>query len=110
MRAGELRDPIDIIRSSRTVDNRGGGVPTWSVITDGSRWAKVTSSGGRERYAGLQLEDTEVLEVKMRYLAGVTSADRVRWNSRTLEIAGLVDWGNRHVEMSLFCIEHKAGA
>ena len=106
---GRLRDSLQIIRASRTPDGGGGSSPeTWPVITDGTIWGKVVPIAGREQYAGLALADTVSHEIKIRYHGGILVSDRIQFGTRVFTIQKILDWEERHIEMSLFVTERVA--
>lgn len=105
---GNLRDALEIIRGSGPSDGGGGSTETWSVITDGNVFGQVKPVNGREKYAGLALQDAVSHEIKIRYHSGIRTSDRIRFGTRVFTIQSILDWEERHVEMSVFCTERGA--
>jgi len=109
IRAGDLRHSIQIQAETVTYDAGGGGPSTFTTVAGGACRASINPSAGRERYLGGALQGEVSHEIKTRYLAGVSNEHTVLLaDGRRFQVVSVLDWGNRHVEMSLFCVERKA--
>lgn len=114
MRIGALRHRIDIERDANAgadppvTDAHGQPVEDWQVWTPG--WpARVTPLAGRERFAAQQVNAETTHTVEIRYLAGLRSTDRIRFNGRILTIDGVQDIDELNLEMHVACTERPNG-
>ena len=100
---GKLSERVTIERLS---ESRFGGEVSnnWSTLT--TLWAEVLPRGSRESWRQTQaMTDMEYL-VRIRRYTGITSKDRVVWNGKNLEIAGLIEAREQQTEVTeLYCIE-----
>lgn len=106
MRAGQLgRHRIDIQQPVEGTADAAGEIPiTWSAYAS-SVPVEITPQGGREfvQAAQVQAEMTHLLRI--RYLAGVTSAMRVMFGTRKLYILAVTNVDERNRETLLSCKE-----
>ena len=103
MRAGELRKRITIETPVRSADGVGEMVPAWSLF--GVVWASIEPLSGNEKIQAQQVNANVDIKVTMRYLAGVVPAMRIRFGTRTFQIASVQNIEERNREMDLVCIE-----
>jgi SPP1 family predicted phage head-tail adaptor len=71
----------------------------------GPLWACVEELGGKEIRRGEQPASEHTHRVTIRWRAGVTSALRVRWGTRLLDIDGVSNPDGRKEDLLLQCIE-----
>lgn len=82
--SGMLRNSIIIERLSKVGDGIGGSTSTWlPIYTVG---AKIDDKGGSEKYAADRIETTAVFEFIIRYIADITTKDRVNYGGRLFNI------------------------
>lgn len=102
--AGELRERITL--SARSVGaNATWGTQDAETYTDyDTVWARVqqTTSSEKSRNTGLQTETTH--QIKIRYLDGVKSTDRVTWAGRVLHV--LAVHGNERRTAMILEVKH----
>jgi len=79
------------------------GQPIESWLTVGIVWAAVEPQAGREFVAAGALQAELIVKVRIRYLAGITSADRVTHDGRTYNITAVVDYRSEKRELVLMC-------
>lgn len=107
MQAGKLRHlvTIEYQRSDQGETGEVHADPKWyrfKIVN-----AAVVPLTGRELFNAEQVQPDVNTRVEMRYLEGLTSAMRVNYDGRILNIASVIDLEERHREMHLMCIERK---
>lgn len=88
MNIGELRHRITIEQKTRGASDGAGGVvsETWTTVAE--VWAKLEPQVGREIVAADQNVHRLTHRVTIRHRAGITTAMRIRYQTRTLAIIG----------------------
>ncbi len=71
----------------------GETVQTWETFAE--RWASVDGLSSREVLLQGQQQTEVSHRVRMRYVTDMTSTMRILWRGRVLEIASLLEHGNR---------------
>lgn len=102
MRAGELRERIQLQAKQVTRDTFGAEVITW--VTQATVWARVTAVSGDEAVTLSQEAATMTHQVVIRYYDGLTPVMRVLWRGRVLEIRSVIPDEKRQ-QMTLLCSE-----
>lgn len=103
IRAGTLRKLVTIQTITRADDGAGGFTETWTDTA--TVRAAVAPLEGREQLEAMQTGLRQPVRVRMRYRAGVTTAQRLVYEGRTLEIQSVVDPEERHRELVLLATE-----
>jgi SPP1 family predicted phage head-tail adaptor len=103
IRAGDLRTPARIEQAVEADDGQGGVTRIWSVLD--TVWCKASTTGGREFQTAKQTRPGLTHQLSLRYRSDLTAAMRVRFDSRFLAIAAVIDVDQRHEETQLFCEE-----
>lgn len=78
---------ITIETATHATDSQGGKATTWSTYA--TVWAELKPVSAGERNFGQQLEYQRSHKCNIRYLAGVTTAMRVIFDSRYFHIKGI---------------------
>ena len=104
MRAGPFSKRVTIQAVTFTRGTDGG--LTASTATHATRWAKVTTPTGSEkfRFAEIVPELTHVVVLR-EYLSTVTAKMRVTYDSRTLEVKAVLQDDMRQRQTTLLCVE-----
>jgi SPP1 family predicted phage head-tail adaptor len=99
---GELTHQITIQIKSITQDSELNAIETWRDWRP--VWAHPLSKTSREFYR-LSTNNSEITEVfKIRYIAGVTARQRIKFGNRYLEIIGdPINTGEKYAELLLTC-------
>ncbi len=100
MRAGLLDQRIRIERKQRVADGIGGWSETWSVVD--TVWARAMPLRGDEQVAAQQVEARTVIKFQVRYMSGISTSDRLVWESnddRLFNIRAIEDGGSRRSDM-----------
>jgi hypothetical protein len=100
--AGELTERITIEKSTNTQNEVGENTLTWSTFA--TVWAKVESMSGREAERYAEIVGFSGHKVTMRPLTGFTSAMRIIYRTRTLEI-GAINEFDRIRYLDVICTE-----
>ena len=102
-RVGKLRERVTIERMDRAPDGFGGAGVSWSDVA--TAHAEVISFKGREHGHDGRTETRAPCRVVMRYREDVTSAMRIRWRDRLLDIQSVIDPDGERRWLALDCIE-----
>lgn len=88
MNIGEFRHRITIEQKTRGASDGAGGVVSETWTTFAECWAKLEPQVGREIVAADQNVHRLTHRVTIRHRTGVTTAMRIRYQTRTLAIIG----------------------
>ena len=89
MRSGSLRHRVAIQESVQTPDGMGGFSTVFSNVTGmGSVPAAIWPLSSKEQLDVMKLESVITNKIRIRYLAGITSANRILFGSRVFNIQG----------------------
>lgn len=105
MRAGQLHDRITIQRRTSTVDDFGTPIETWADLATAR--ASVIQSSTQEFMAAIGQTGTIATIFRLRYLDGITTADRVSHDGRFYDIKEVKELGRR-AGMDLRCTAPEA--
>jgi len=103
MRAGKLRHQITLQRKSLTPDEYGGPVETWTDV--GTVWASVEPLQGRELTNAQTVNAETTTKITMRYVSGVTAADRIVFGGRFYNLQSVIDPEMKHRELIILAFE-----
>jgi len=102
MSAGDLTQRVTLQRAATVQDENTGEISeAWGTLA--TVWAAVEPQAGREFVAAGALQAELIVKVRIRYLAGITSADRVLHDGRTYNITAVVDYRTQKRELVLMC-------
>jgi SPP1 family predicted phage head-tail adaptor len=101
---GKLRHRIVIQTANVTRNDRGAEILTWA--TAATVWADIRTVGGQEQVIANQLETATLLHtITIRYRAGLSPKQRVKWGSRYFAIEAIIERDNRLRMLDLSCRE-----
>lgn len=105
MRIGPLRKRVAIQSASKTRDDYGEPVLSWS--TDTTVWASIESLSGRELVSAQQQHAETTHRVRMRFQPGttVTAEKRLLFGSRAFEIISVINSKEKKRMLELLCKE-----
>lgn len=93
-RTGEMRERVSIQKYAETRSAMGSSIRDF--VTENTVWAKVNPVGAKERLQADQVNSEITHRVSMRfYSPGITSADRLLFGTRKLNIISVIDVGER---------------
>ena len=98
---GELTHLLVLQIKSITSDAELNSVIVWNDWR--TIWCKPIPKSGREFFK-LQTNNSEITEAfKVRYIAGVSPHQRLKFRGKYLEIIDVINEGERNIELSLTC-------
>lgn len=106
MRIGRLRHEVVIEQPGSATESRfgapssTGGWSTYSTV-----WARIVPLEGRERFEAQQTYEDVSHRIETRWLDGVTSQMRVKYNNRTFQIEAPLNVEELDRELHLMCHE-----
>jgi SPP1 family predicted phage head-tail adaptor len=103
MQAGKLRHRITIQSPTETRDDHGQAIKTWSTFATVN--GSIVPESSREFWSAKQTQADITHLFSIRYLPGVTSRMRIAYGSRVFQIGGVINVGERNVELHLACTE-----
>lgn len=93
MRAGKLDRTLTLQRLTRIVSPAGTVSDTWADF--GTVRAELVSGAVTEVAAGFGETDNSTLVFRIRYRADLTTENRVIYQGRALDLAGILELGRR---------------
>lgn len=104
---GTLNRRITIKVPSTTQDGYGQEAQTWTDVV--TCWASIKAATSREVYAAAGFVSQLSHIVTIRYTsAQITSAMRVSYDNRVLQVQAVVDPDESRVVLNIFCLERDA--
>ena len=103
MRAGKLRHTVIIQISTPTQSASGAVTESWA--THATVHARVSPSGGYEKWQGDIPDGGRMHDIEIRYLSTVTIEMRVKFGTRIFNIKELINPHERNINMILKCEE-----
>jgi len=94
---------VRIEQASRVKNTLGEDIDAWLLFA--LVWANVESLSGREIFQAQQVKSLVTHRVRMRFLPGVKSEMRIRWDKRVFEIESVINSAERNRELELLCVE-----
>lgn len=91
MQPGRLRQQVAIQARTRTSDGQGGATDSWVTLTAGTVWAAIEPASGAEVFAAHQLQQRVTHKVTLRYREEITTAHRLLYGSRVLNIRSVLN-------------------
>jgi SPP1 family predicted phage head-tail adaptor len=84
-------------------DEAGGNTRGFTTLD--TLWGTVVPAGGEERLTGESLGQVLRHRVALRFRAGITAGQRLRWGERLLAITAVADPDGRHRQLICLCEE-----
>jgi SPP1 family predicted phage head-tail adaptor len=104
MRAGALRNRIDIQAITRTADGMGGFTKTYVTIAS-SVAAAIWPISGKESIQAGQSKMTITHRIRMRYRNNMKSSYRIKFENRYFDIESIININERNETLELLCRE-----
>lgn len=101
MKAGKLRHQITIERFTSGQDEFGQPIEAWETV--GTVAAAVEPLKGREFIAAQAAQSEVTTRIRLRYLAGITAADRITHGGTVYNVLSIIDKDMRNIELELMC-------
>lgn len=93
MNIGKLGRRIAIERETETVKPSGDVVKAWAEVA--TVWAEVLQSTATEYFTGMGEVETGAIIFRIRWLHGITTADRIAYNSQHYGLKEIKELGRR---------------
>ena len=104
---GKMRHRITFQSFSGAVDSFGdplqGDDSQWTDVA--TLWAAIDPVSGKEFYVVQQSQSEVTHKVRCRYLPGLTTAMRIKYDGRLFKIISILDWEERHESLLIMCKE-----
>ncbi len=84
-------------------DSQGGYSDSWATLT--TVWASIEPAKGYEKFQASQLETPISHKVTIRYRSGITTAHRILWGSRVLNIKEVINIDEANAFLRITAIE-----
>ena len=102
--AGDMWTRVTVQQATTTKNEVGEPVLAWSTFA--TVWAEVESLSARETERFAETVGFMTHRVKIRYLDGLTSAMRIQYRNRTLEIGQVLE-RDRLWHQEIICTEKR---
>jgi len=100
-----LNKRVTVERLEPTTDpDYGCMVEAW--IPTHSVWAAIETLTGREFVIAMTAQAEVTIQVRIRYLPGITSAMRITYQGRIFNIQSVINPNEANRELVLMCLEH----
>lgn len=106
MRAGQLKNKVEIQLASSTTDNYGETANKdidWSTVA--VRSVGIEPLSGREATAAKQINPMVTHTIRLRYYSGLSSQHRFKWGDRIFSIDSVLNVMEKNREQVCTCIE-----
>jgi SPP1 family predicted phage head-tail adaptor len=100
-----MRHRLVLERLQQTADGGGGVSESW--VEEAVVWAAIRPLDGAEGVAADRVVGRLSHEVTTRYRPGVVPAMRFRFGTRVLQIAAVIDEGERRAWLRCLCSEEE---
>lgn len=102
MQAGKLRHRVTIQRLvTGSPTQNAGGEPDASWADVATVYASIEPLRGRELLVAQQINSEVTGTIRVRYRAGLTSADRIKFGTRYYDVLGITNPEERNRELLL---------
>jgi len=103
MNIGELNRRVEVLQFFEERDDYGGVDGEWLPV--GRIWAKIEPSNGTEFFAKQQVNAENQTKITVRFYAGISVMNRIRYGEKLYEIMGIADHRTAHNMTILNCKE-----
>ena len=93
MRSGKLDRQITIERQTETITNSGAVSEAWATVA--TVRAELVQQSADEYLTGIGEVENNTVVFRVRYLADITTADRVVFNGDTFDLKEIAETGRR---------------
>lgn len=94
MQIGDLDRRIEVLEKRVSKDSYGGEEIEWIPV--GRVWAKIESGSGTEYVNVQQVQAENPTKITVRFYAGLTVMERIRYGDKLYEIIGISDEETSH--------------
>jgi SPP1 family predicted phage head-tail adaptor len=93
MKAGRMTEAVTVERETETVDQYGTVTKTWATIA--TRKAEIIQAGTTELLKPFGEEEQSAIVFRVRYVADVTTKDRLTYRGQAFNIRDIKEIGRR---------------
>jgi SPP1 family predicted phage head-tail adaptor len=104
IRAGSLRQRVEIVQPGTSTDSFGGTTPGGGASL-GTVWASIEALTGRDALAAQSFTSIGTRVIKIRWMAGVLAKQQVKFGTRTFQIEAVLNPDERTKVLKLLCVE-----
>ena len=94
MQIGDLDRRIEVLEKRVRKDAYGGEEIEWIPV--GRVWAKIEPGSGTEYLKAQQVQAENPTKITVRFYAGLTVMEKIRYGDKLYEIIGIADEGTSH--------------
>jgi SPP1 family predicted phage head-tail adaptor len=99
MRAGDLRNRVELQEKQVTKSARGAELVTWTTVAH--LWAAIDPLSGRESLDGKQEQSEIIHRMRIRYRPETVAVNRIKWGARLFDIQAVTHTQERRRETVL---------
>ena len=103
MNIGDLNRRIEVLQFFEDRDDYGGVDGEWLPV--GRVWAKIEPGSGTEYFAKQQVNAENETKITIRFYAGISVMNRIRYGEMVYEILGIADHRTAHNMTIINCKE-----
>lgn len=100
---GRLRHRLTVQNVVETRDEIGANVVTYENVV--TMWGSVVTLSGNERVVASQIAPRSTHKIRMRYLAGLTVRNRLKFGDRLFQIEFVNNVDQRNKILEMLCVE-----
>ena len=100
---GKMRYPMKLQSATRTTDAGGGSAESWSTVA--TIYADIKPINAEESYRQGVIQESVTHDVYVRFRAGLSTSNRLLYESRVFNIKGVLNIDERDRFMKLSCKE-----
>jgi SPP1 family predicted phage head-tail adaptor len=101
MNPGQLTQRLTLSRLESGQDEIGQPIEAW--VSLGDVWGSVEPQAGREFIAAGAAQSELTTKIRIRWKAGIQSADRVTHDGTIYDIQSVIDYRSQRRELVLMC-------
>ena len=102
MKAGQLRDLVDIERPVVARNDIGDKIETWMLVE--TVYARIEPLRGREFLSLREMQSDITTRITIRFLTGLDTTMRIKVGEQAYQIDSMVDVDNRHRAIECLCV------
>lgn len=100
---GKMRYPLKLQSATRTTDAGGGSSESWSTVA--TIYGDIKPLNSEESYRQGVIQESVTHEVYVRFRAGLSTSNRLLYESRVFNIKGVLNIDERDRFLKLTCKE-----
>lgn len=101
MQPGKRNRRITLQTYGITIDDEGLQKKDWIDIA--TVWANMKNYNNKEKFQSGTIQDKQTCEMNIRYMKGITNAERVKYNDTYYDILSVQNINEQNKEILLLC-------